>query len=196
MLVLHISDVSWPDIAIDHEHNEIRKILGHLNAFDQSVKGADLFSGSTEYEIFSRLFDANAATSLDWQKYSQDKFGFTISKSEKRKIIHVHDGIKDLEKASGLPLWEAYSTLSEFVHPNVGSKMLIVNTKHEHDQYMDAITLGENKSNSEAALFFIDNMAESMFYTMTLALTLSDRGQKIIALLDNMSKAEDSKIVH
>jgi hypothetical protein len=148
------------------------------------------------YEIFSRLFDANAATSIDWQKHLQDKFGFTISKSEKRKIIHVHDGIKDLEKASGLPLWEAYSTLSEFVHPNVGSKMLIVNTKHEHDQYMDAVTLGENNSNSEAALFFIDNMAESMFYTMTLALTLSDRGQKIIALLDNMSKTEGSKIVH
>ena len=55
MLVLHISNVSWPDIAIHHENNEIRKILGHLNAFDQSVCGADLFARGTEITPFHRL---------------------------------------------------------------------------------------------------------------------------------------------
>jgi hypothetical protein len=181
--------------------NKLRQNLAYLKSatktksVSEKEKLLQIYYQGT-YEIFSRLFDANTATSIDWQKNLQDKFGFTVSKSEKRKIIHVHDGIKDLAKASGLPLWEAYSNLSEFVHPNVGSKMLIVNTKHEHDPYMDAITLGENNSNSEAALFFIDYMAESIFYTLTLALTLSDRGQKIIVLLDNMVKEEGSKTVH
>jgi hypothetical protein len=148
------------------------------------------------YDVFSKLFDANTSASLDWQKYLDGKFGIIIPKSEKKKIIHVHDGIRDLEKASGLPLWEVYSTLSEFVHPNLGSKMLIINTKHEHFPFMDEVILGDNKGNSEAAIFYIDHIAESMYYTVTLSLTLFDRGQKLISLLDHMSSENGGETVH
>lgn len=172
--------------------NKFKENLKYLNSAaktkssDERIKLLNIYYQGS-YDIFSKLFDANSATSIDWQMYLHDKFGITISKSDKRKIIHVHDGIKDLAKVSGLPLWEAYSTLSEFAHPNVGSKMLIINTKHKHDSIMDAVTIGDNKSNSEAALFYVDNVAESMFYSITLALTLSNKGQKLISLLDQMS---------
>ena len=172
--------------------NKFKENLKYLNSAaktkssEERIKLLNIYYQGS-YDIFSKLFDANSATSIDWQKHLHDKFGITVVRSDKRKIIHVHDGIKDLARVSGLPLWEAYSTLSEFAHPNVGSKMLIVNTKHEHNSIMDAVTMGDNKSNSEAALFYVDNVAESMFYSITLALTLSNKGQKLISLLDQMS---------
>ena len=181
--------------------NKFKENLKYLNSAaktkssDERIKLLKIYYQGS-YDIFSKLFDANTATSIDWQTHLQDKFGITIPKSATRKPIHVHDGIKDLSKESGLPLWEAYATFSEFVHPNAGSKMLIIKTKREHDPFMDAVTLGDNKSNSEAALFYLDNMAEGMFYTISLSLTLIEKGQKIISLLDLISTGEEYKTLH
>ena len=148
------------------------------------------------YEIFSRLFDANAATSINWQQYLLNKFNVTIEAGKEVKKVHVNTAIKDLEEQSGLPLFSAYNILSEFVHPNAGSKMLVVNTKLAHDPLMDALRIGDNKANAEAALFYIDHVSESMFYTWTLALTLFDRGQKLISDLDGLVPGKTSKNVH
>ncbi len=181
--------------------NKFKENLKYLNSAvktkssDERMKLLKIYYQGS-YDIFSKLFDANTATSIDWQTHLHDKFGISIPKSDKRKTIHVHDGIKDLSKASGLPLWEVYETLSEFVHPNAGSKMLIINTKRENDPFMDAVTLGDNKSNSEAALFYVDNMAEGMFYTISLALTLIEKGRKLISLLDFISTGEKPKNLH
>jgi len=181
--------------------NKFKENLKYLNSAaktkssDERIKLLKIYYQGS-YEIFSKLFDANTTTSIDWQIHLYDKFGISIPENDKRKIIHVHDGIKDLSKASGLPLWEIYATLSEFVHPNAGSKMLIIKTKRENDPLMDVITLGDNKSNSEAALFYVDNMAEGMFYTISLALTLIEKGQKLISLLDLISAGEEPKNLH
>lgn len=148
------------------------------------------------YEVFSKLFDANNTTSIDWQKYLVDNFNIKIPEREEQKKVHVNDAIRDMEKASGLPLWDAYCTLSEFVHPNAGSKMLVINTRRAHGPLMDSVTVGDNKSNSEAALFYIDHLAESMFYTCTLALTLFEKGQQLISLLDSLVPGEASKTFH
>jgi hypothetical protein len=147
-------------------------------------------------EICSKLFDANAASSISWSEYLQDQFKIKIESRESLKKIHVHDAIKDLEKPSGLPLMAAYDVLSEFVHPNAGSKMLIINTKKAIYPFMDALTIGDNKGNSEAALFYIDHLSESMFYTWNLALTLSQRGQELLAVLDSLVPIEFSKKFH
>jgi len=130
------------------------------------------------------------------QKYLNENLKISIPKGEKKKIIHVHDGIEVLEKSSGLPLMEVYSTLSEFVHPNLGSKMLTVNTRRDHSPFMDEVIIGSNKFNSEAALFYIDHIAESMYYTMTLSLILHGRGQKLISLLDQMSSKDGGSTLH
>ena len=141
------------------------------------------------YEIFSKLFDANLATSIDWKAHLFDKYVLSTEAPEATKKVHVNTAIEDIEKQSGLRLSSAYHVLSEFVHPNAGSKMLIVNTRTAHDPLMDKLKIGDNKGNVEAALFCIDHLAESIFYTWTLALTLSDRGQKLITVLDDFVAA-------
>lgn len=72
--------------------------------------------------------------------------------------------------------------------------MLVVNTKLAHDPLMDALRIGDNKANAEAALFYIDHVSESMFYTWTLALTLFDRGQKLISDLDGLVPGKHQKM--
>jgi hypothetical protein len=148
------------------------------------------------YEILSKVFDANIASSINWSDYLRDKFNITIESSKEVKKVHVNTAIQDLEKQSGLPLWDAYNVLSEFIHPNAGSKMLIVNTKRARLPLMDALTIGENKGNVEAALFYVDHLAESMLYAWTLALTFFDRGQELIAVLDGLVPEGASKNVH
>jgi hypothetical protein len=154
----------------------------------------DYYQGT--YEIFSKVFDANAASSINWSNYLQEEFNVKIESVQEVKKVHVNSAVEDLEKQSGLPLKNAYNVLSEFVHPNAGSKMLIVNTKQEHISLMDILTIGDNKSNTEAVLFYIDHMAESTYYAWTLALTLFNRGQELIAILDKLVPKGTSKNVH
>ena len=154
----------------------------------------DYYQGT--YEIFSKVFDANAASSISWSDYLQDRFNVKIETGEDVKKIHVGTAIPDIEKQSGLPINNSYNVLSEFVHPNSGSKMLIVKTKQSRYPLMDALTIGENKENVEAALFYVDHLAESMYYAWTLSLTLSHRGQELIAILDRLVPKGASRNVH
>jgi hypothetical protein len=74
--------------------------------------------------------------------------------------------------------------------------MLIVNTKQARLPLMDALTIGENKGNVETALFYVDHLAEGMFYAWTLALTLFHRGQELIGVLDRLVPKGASRNVH
>lgn len=144
------------------------------------------------YEIYSTVFYGNTASSINWSNFMQDRSRPLI----KANNIHVNEAIRDLEKQSGFPLGNAYNLLSEFVHPNAGSKMLIVNTRKSLYPLMDSLIIGENKGNHEAAFFYIDHLSESMFYAWTLALGMFHRGQELIAVLDNLIPEGGSRSVH
>lgn len=181
--------------------NEFKQGLAHLKNGSEKRSSAEkskLFEkyGEAILSIVSKVHDANLASSIDWQKYLMKKTDAPIA-VEKTSKLNVNEAIKDVEKYSKLPLSEgAYDLLSEFVHPNVGSKMLIVNTRRPHDGMMDSVTVGDNKYNGEAALFYVDNLAESLYYTLTLALSLSERSQKLIAVVDQMVPRDDGKQLH
>lgn len=138
------------------------------------------------YEIFSKLYDANLASSISWKEYMREKFGINLGGGEDSKKVHVNTAIEDIEKKSGLPLKEVYGVLSEFVHPNAGSKMLLVNTRLPHLPFMDALRIGDNKGNSEAVLFYVDYLSEAMYCSWALALSFFDRGQEIVEILDHL----------
>jgi hypothetical protein len=148
------------------------------------------------YEIFSKIFDANSASSINWAVYLENRFNVKIKNANDAKKIHVGTAIPDIEKQSGLPINNSYTVLSEFVHPNAGSKMLIVKTKQTGYPLMDVLTIGENKENVEAALFFVDHLAESIYYAWTLSLTFLQRGQKLIEAFDQLVPKEFSRNIH
>jgi hypothetical protein len=144
------------------------------------------------YDIYSLVFRANTATSLDWGDYLK-KFGYTGDGSHNSSDrIHVNTAIEDLAKKSKLPLQDAYNLMSEFVHPNYGSKTLVIRTARPHQKYMDVVALGDNFENPEAALFYLDNFSESLFYTLTLACSLNERSirflDKVFKLISEVNK--------
>jgi hypothetical protein len=140
------------------------------------------------YEIYAVLHRGNTASSINWQEHMQ-KFG--LAKSEDRDVerIHISTAVEDIQKQSKMPLQKIYGLMSEFVHPNYGSKTLIIKTSSKHNDLMDKLTIGENQNNGEAALFYIDQCSEGLYTTLTLAMSLIDRSVRLLSALDQFTES-------
>ena len=138
------------------------------------------------YDVYSVLQRGNTASSINWHEHMQ-KYGLANSEVGEFERIHISKAIEDIQKKSKMPLEKIYGLMSEFVHPNYGSKTLIIKTSSKHDDLMDKLTIGENKNNREAALFYIDQCSEGLYTTLTLATSLIDRSLKLLSTLDQIS---------
>jgi hypothetical protein len=136
------------------------------------------------HEVYSLIMNDNKASSLDWTSFPPQKLSIDDSAAPIKKV-HVNDTIREIGKKSGLPLSKIYDLLSEVVHPNAGSKMLVVSTRRSHDSHFDVLNLGDNSRNEEACLFFIDLLSEALFFTVNLCCSLPNRLQKPLDLLDS-----------
>lgn len=145
-------------------------------------------------DIFSVLQRGNMASSIDWHEHMQ-KFGLAASGEREIQRIHIGTAIEDIQKQSKMPLEKIYGLMSEFVHPNYGSKTLVFKTSNEHNKLMNKLTIGENKNNEEAALFYIDQCSEGLYTTLTLALSLNDRSIKLLTVLDQFTE-DNKKTLH
>ena len=54
MLVLHVLDVRGADVAVDHEHDQVGQVLGHLDSADQRVFSLQPHAGHAK--VGSRLW--------------------------------------------------------------------------------------------------------------------------------------------
>ena len=86
--------------------------------------------------------------------------------------------------------------MSEFAHPNFGSKTMVINTRRPHQKYMDIVVLGDNGGNAEAALNFIDQFSESLYYTLTLACSLHERSVKFLDAIFKFIPDPDNRKLH
>jgi hypothetical protein len=48
VLVLHVADVGGPDVAVDHEHDQVSQVSTHLDALDQPVRRIYCATGFAE----------------------------------------------------------------------------------------------------------------------------------------------------
>jgi hypothetical protein len=177
---------------VENKFTECIAILNKIVKTKSSVEKETLTKQYVEkiYEIYAVLHRGNTASSIDWQDHMQ-KFGLSKNESKDIQRIHISTAIDDIEKQSKMPLQKIYGYMSEFVHPNYGSKTLIIKTASKQNELMDKLTIGENKDNEEAALFYIDQCSEGLYITLTLALSLHDRSLKLLFALDQI--IEDNK---
>jgi hypothetical protein len=182
---------------VDEKFKQLVKWTQEAAKTNSKVEQEKLLRKSNEvlYEIFSLVFSARASTSLDWAAH-MSTFGFQIENAEKIKPIHVSKAVEDLENASKLPLIKTYSLLSEFVHPNFGAKTLILNTKQPYQPYMDKMTLGENINNHEAALWYLDQLSESLYYSLTLACSLHEMSVKFLNAIFSLAGINDKQSIN
>jgi len=186
----------WTFRRIDDLFRECFKWMQVATKTRSSIEQDKLLKKYSEnlYKIASLAYDANTSTSLDWGAYLK-QFGASLTSARPSKI-NVHEAIKDIGGKSKLPLIDVYDVLSEFVHPNAGSKMLIVNTKRSQHELMDAVKIGNNQHNAEAALFYVDHLAEGLYYSLTLSLTLSDRFSRLLDVLNAMVSSSPAQKYH
>ena len=122
------------------------------------------------------------------------KFGLVKLEQRETSKIHIGTVIEDMQKQSKMPLSKIYGLMSEFVHPNYGSKMLVIKTANKHDELMDKLTVGENNNNEEAALFYIDQCSEGLYVTLTLAMSLVDRSSKLLTSLSQIIESDNKTL--
>ena len=144
------------------------------------------------YEAFEYLHRANRPSNFPWADHLE-RFGVKINEDSFEKALHTNDCIKDISKASKLPIENCYSILSEFVHPNFGSKTLLVGSRQPINEAMDRLKIG-SVSREEKCLWFIDHLSESLYYTVSLALTFHQRGGILYNVICNTEEMARTKL--
>ena len=177
------------------------KFIECINILKKIVKTKSIVESETlTKQYFEKLIDiyialdrGNTASSIDWQDHMQ-KFGLVKLEQRETSKIHIGTVIEDMQKQSKMPLSKIYGLMSEFVHPNYGSKMLVIKTANKHDELMDKLTVGENNNNEEAALFYIDQCSEGLYVTLTLAMSLVDRSSKLLTSLSQIIENDNKTL--
>lgn len=181
---------------VEQKFSECIDILKKFNKTKSTIEKGTLTKQYFEKlnVIYDALEKGNVSSSIDWLDHMQ-KYGLVKQESRKINRVHVSSAIEDIQKQSGMPLLKIYELMSEFVHPNYGSKALIIQTSKKQDDLMDCLMIGENKDNEEAALFYIDQNSEGLYTTLTLAITLVDRSTRLLTALNQFTE-NDKKILH
>lgn len=165
---------------------EFKKSLNHLRSASHTKSKSER---SRQYKNFIKcLIDASSiliesinSSSRNSQKY---KDGDLFLENEKRRT-HIHDCIRYVQKKSKFKLWESYEILSEFCHPNLGSRTLMISSINPIDSIITEFKIGNSK-NASSAIWFLNNISEGLYYSITLSLSLNQRIFKMHTILKDM----------
>jgi len=138
------------------------------------------------YEAFSHLHRANTASSFPWSEHFE-RLGVKLNEASFGKVLHTQTCIEDVSKAYKLPIESSYATLSEFVHPNFGSKTLLVGSRKPINTAMDKLKIG-SVNREEKCLWFIDHISEPLYHTLNLALTFHQHGGDLYNFICDVSE--------
>lgn len=132
------------------------------------------------YQIFSNGFDFFHSCSADFNHNLLAKFKVDTSAFPKTKKIHINDTITVIEKESKLPIKSIYSLLSDFCHPNSGSRMLMMETLEDGVGILQEAILSSQPNSEEASLFYLDTFSEAILLNLNLSLTLPERYKRFL----------------
>ena len=138
------------------------------------------------YEAFSYLQRANTASAFPWAEHLQ-RFGIELSDPSFGKALNTKSCLEDIAAAYKQPFNVCYDVLSEFVHPNFGSKTLLVGTREQINEVTDRLKIGAS-NRDEKCLWFVDHLSEPLFHTIKLALTFHQNGASLYEFICDVSE--------
>lgn len=138
------------------------------------------------YEAFSYLQRANTASAFPWAEHLQ-RFGIELSDPSFGKALNTKSCIEDIAGAYKQPFNVCYDVLSEFVHPNFGSKTLLIGTREPVNDVTDRLKIGAS-NRDEKCLWFVDHLSESLLHTIKLALTFHQNGAGLYNFICDVSE--------
>lgn len=138
------------------------------------------------YEAFSYLQRANTASSFPWVEHLQ-RFDVELNDASFGKALNTKSCIEDIAAAYKQPFNVCYDVLSEFVHPNFGSKTLLIGTRERINEVTDRLKIGAS-NRDEKCLWFVDHLSEPLFHTIKLALTFHQNGASLYDFICDVSE--------
>jgi len=127
------------------------------------------------YEIFSKAFDSFNSRSPDFLANLSQQLNYSFQGAPEAKRVHINDPIRALEKETGFPIESLYSLLSDFSHPNTGSRMLMMETLHNTNGILSKAVLRSTGVSTEATLFYFGVFSDSLIHILNLTLTYPNR---------------------
>jgi hypothetical protein len=127
------------------------------------------------HAIFSKGLDSFNSRSPDFLENLSKQIDYSIEGGQEAKRVHINDTIRELEKESKFPIESLYSLLSDFSHPNTGSRMLMMETLENSNGIMSKAVLRSTGISKEATLFYFDVFSESILHIFNLTLTYPHR---------------------
>jgi len=172
----------YPLIKSEKLVDEYIQIIGSLAKTKSKTEKLRLKQRYAEisHRIFSYGFDSFHSCSEDFNDNLLDKFKIDTETLPERKKIHINNTNRLVEKESNLPIESIYSLLSDFSHPNTGSRMLMMESLETGVGILQKATVSSKSSLEEATLFYLDMFSDAILVNLNLSLTFPKRYKKFL----------------
>ena len=149
--------------------------------------------------MFESVYDAFHSGGDFLTKNMSAKYGIDTSSVGPQKTVHIHDALKKISKLSKQPVWELYNMLSQYTHPNIGSRLLMMETSAKHFPGMDRVIVSSSNKSKEGSIYYYEQFAEGLLLTLQLTLALTQRYAKFLNSLNSLfeySKGTEGNVIH
>ena len=151
------------------------------------------------YAIFESVYDSFHSGGDFLTKNMSTKYGIDISSAPPKKTVHIHDALKELDKKSKQPVWELYEMLSQCAHPNIGSRLLMIESSAKHFSGMDKMTISSSNKSKEGTIYYYEQFSEGLLLTLQLTLALTQRFKTFLDTLNSLfeySNGSKRNVIH
>ncbi|MDA8898947.1 hypothetical protein N9I89_04250 [Porticoccaceae bacterium] len=172
-------------------HHFVTNIEGKITTICEYAKGR--YNSKDKNFLTTKLYEIHK---LIEKSYYSSSYNFRNKHSPKVKIksTNILTIIQKYDKESPYPLKDFYDRLSEYVHPNYGSRMLLKKNTEvlANNPDLDLLTLGMNNSSSEIG-YFLDQFLEPLNAISIIAIDTINRAYEQMSFMKNLTSYADGK---
>ena len=196
-----VAFASYPLSKAEQIMPEIFKIVKNaIKTKSQNEKSRlNLKYSENLHVMFESVYDSFHSGGDFLTKNMSEKYGIDTSAFAKRKTVHIHDAVKKIDKLSKKPVFKLYEMLSQSSHPNIGSRLLMIETSTKHFPGMDKMTISSANKSEEGTIYYYEQFSEGLLLTLQLTLGLTQRYKKYLDTLNSLfeySRGAKGNVVH
>lgn len=196
-----VAFTSYPLSKAEQTMPEIGKVIKSVIKTKSQNEKSRLSSKYSENlnSMFESVYDSFHSGGDFLTKNMSAKYGIDTSSVRPQKTVHIHDALKKISKLSKKPVWELYVMLSQCAHPNMGSRLLMIETSAKHFPGMDQMTISSSNKSKEGAIYYYEQFSEGLLLTLQLTLALTQRYKKFLDTLNSLfeySKGTKGNVIH
>lgn len=196
-----VAFASYPLSKAEQIMPEIGKIVKNARKTKSQNEKARLNLKYSEnlHLMFENVYDSFHSGGDFLTKNMSEKYGIDTSSFPKKKTIHIHDAIKKIDKLTKKPVFKLYQMLSQCSHPNIGSRLLMIETSTKHVPGMNKVTISSANKSEEGTVYYYEQFSEGLLLTLQIALALTQRYKRYLDTLNSLfeyGRGAKGKVIH